>query len=258
MTEVTGDGEAVGLYLPGGEKKVFILKKGGIIHTRHGWVSHNDLIGLTFGSRIKLSTGREAVVFKPTLEEKVMELFDRKSQVIYPKDACVMIGMSGITDGSKVGEAGVGSGYLSAFLLDRIGERGEYVGYDTRKDMLETARRNLAKIFPYHRIRLVEKDVRMGVDERGFDAFFLDIPDPWKALGKLHSSLNPPSRIVVFTPTVNQVIKLAYYVSKEKGFILDRIITITVQEHEKAPAAIRPKMMQWIHTGYISLLIRIG
>ncbi len=89
-------------------KSLFQLRKGGK-YTKH--VSHNDL-----KARESVYVQADGVTFRrPTLDEYVL-LMDRIPAPTYPKDAQTMVAMMDIGEGSRVLEAGAGSGGLTLQL----------------------------------------------------------------------------------------------------------------------------------------------
>ncbi|MEM3142446.1 MAG: protein methyltransferase, partial [Zestosphaera sp.] len=66
--------------------KVVRVVKGKTLHTDRGYLNLDDLVGLEWGSKVRLSTGVTAYVLKPTLVDLMFKSFKRVTQVIYPKD----------------------------------------------------------------------------------------------------------------------------------------------------------------------------
>jgi len=205
---------------------------------------------LEWGTQITLSTGAKAYVLKPTLNDVLMTAFKRVTQVIYPKDISLMIFYSGIKQGSKVLESGVGTGFLTAALAWYVGNEGHIYGYEINEKYVEVARRNLELIGLADRVTIKNKDVTQNVDEAELDAAFLDIPNPWDALPQLNKALKPSATAVIFVPTVNQIIKTTQALLKE-GFIDVKVFETTLREYQPNPEALRPKTFYVTHTGYI-------
>ncbi len=256
MLERPDYGTPANILLPDKSVKTIIIEREGKTHTKYGIIHHDKLVELEWGGKVKTSTGATARIFKPTLQDIEMNLFRRKSQVIYPKDSMIMIMLSGIKEGSKVGEAGVGSGFLTAYILEKIGDKGTYRGYDIRSDMIKIATDNLKIVYPDREINITKKDIRKGIVDSNYDAFFLDMPDPWNAMEPLHKSLKNCGRIIVFVPTINQVIKVTRSVQDNKKYHVNSIIECLIREYQRDPEAIRADTIQVTHTGYIISLIK--
>ena len=81
-------------------------------HVKEG---HIDLSKIKkFGEKINSSNGTEFVVIEPTFFDLIKKT-KRGPQIILPKDAGTIISYSGIGAGSKVIDAGTGSGWMAAF-----------------------------------------------------------------------------------------------------------------------------------------------
>jgi tRNA (adenine57-N1/adenine58-N1)-methyltransferase len=244
------EGDVVLVYID--DKRRFIVKltRGRILGTDKGYLSHDDIIGLPHGSVVKTSSGVSAYLFKP-LRQDYIHGMARSTQIIYPKDAALMIYLSGIGCGSRVGEAGVGSGALSVAIASVICDSGRLYGYDISDSALKVARINLELAGLLHRVVLSKHDVREGLDVSPLDAFFLDIPDPWNAIKGVSSALAPSAPLLVYVPTVNQVEKTVLAL-RESGVFGDiHVYELLLREYSVEKDAVRPKTRMIGHTGYI-------
>ncbi len=205
---------------------------------------------MPWGSQTELSTGAVVKLLKP-LPHDYLQSFKRVTQVIYPKDLAFMVFISGIQPGSKVLEAGVGTGYLTATLARFVGDEGKVYGYEIREDFLRVAESNLRRANLLKRVELKLRDIREGIDERDLDAAFLDLPDPWETLNEVFKALKPSAPVVVFMPTANQVIKLLKVLSTRNDVVDLRVYDLTLREYQIDPEAFRPQNLGIVHTGYI-------
>lgn len=96
-------------------RRLFKLKEGG---TYRGCITHHNLI--TEGSDYIEGDGE--IFRRPTLNEYVV-LMNRVPAPTYPEDALTMVAMMDVNEGSKVLEAGSGSGGLSLYL-SKNGKQG--------------------------------------------------------------------------------------------------------------------------------------
>jgi tRNA (adenine57-N1/adenine58-N1)-methyltransferase len=250
------EGDRALLIFPDGNERIVLLKKGKSLITKYGVIKHEDILKGEWGSEVVTSTGFKVMIQKPTFDEIIYSQFSRKTQVIYEKDAALMIAESGIDEGFMVGESGVGSGFLTAHILRVIKNKEKYWGYEIREDMVEKAIENLKILGLDISDRIKVKDVRKGIEERGFHAFFLDLPEPWEALKSLHNSLLSFARVVVFVPSANQVIKtLSDEIVKQK-YHIHKVFEVISREYEKEGEALRPKFFQKMFSGYIMVFLR--
>jgi tRNA (adenine57-N1/adenine58-N1)-methyltransferase len=253
------EGDLVLVIVEGGERRreyMFRARRGAHYSTFAGPIPGSRLVGSPWGSALRLPRGR-AYLLPPTLRDLMMHSLERAGQVIYPKDLGYIAVAAGLKPGMRVVEAGVGSGYLTITLASVVGCEGRVIGYDIRRDALEAARSNLraAGLEACADLRL--GDVREGVPERGLDAAFLDLPDPWEAARALHPSLKPGAPLVAFVPTYNQVERLASEAPRA-GYALQEAVEILRREIEARPGATRPSVRMVAHTGFIVVLRRLA
>ncbi len=245
------------IVLPDGSKKgVVVNSVEGFIDTKYGRVYMKDLAKAEYGC-IKTTSGFEVRVLKPSIIDLIELFFERASQVIYPKDSSLMIALSGIKSGSIVGEAGTGSGFLTAMLAHTIYPGGRVYSFDVRSDMIKIARRNLELTGYSGIVDIYKHDIRTGIPVSGLEAFFLDMPDPWNALKHVYSSLKPGGSLLVFLPTVNQVSKILRALNEHGGFTGTRVMETQVRFYKCNPDALRPENIQVVHTGYIVFSRRV-
>ena len=247
---VVEKGEPVLVYID--RRRSRVVKAGsGVYGTDKGYIRLEDLVGAEYGTSLRTSAGAEARVMRPLLVDYLMRGFRRATQVIYPKDLGFIVLISGIGPGSRVLEAGVGTGFLTATLAHFVGDNGHVYGYEIREEFAKVAKKNLEMAGLSHRVTIKVRDVREGVDESGLDAAFLDLPDPWSALPAVKEALVPSSPVVVFLPTVNQVSKLLQAVKAGKYGVDVHVYELMMREYQPNPDALRPESFMVGHTGYI-------
>jgi len=243
-------GDLVTLYIDDRRKYVVKLVENGVVGLDKGFVKHDHIVGLKYGDMILTSRGAECYLLKP-LPQDYQHVIRRKTQIIYPKDASLMIYLSGLKPGSKVLEAGVGSGCLTISLAHIVGESGHVYGFDINPEHLEIARENLSKTNLLDRVSLELRDIREGVGLSDLDAVFYDLPDPWNALDTAYSVLKRGYPIIIYVPTINQVEKTVEAMREKKGFIDIHVYEVLLREYEVEKNAVRPKTIMIGHTGYI-------
>ena len=251
MSGVIGENDTVLIVID--EKRRFIVKvrRDGILGTDKGVVRLGDLIGKPYGSTIETSQGVKALVLKPLIHDYSL-LVQRATQIIYPKDAGFMIYLSGIKPGSRVGEAGVGSGALTIALASIVGSSGLVYGFDISMKNLEVARVNLEKAGVADWVRLLQHDVRNPIDiPEELDAFFLDIPDPWNAIPSIARILRTCGALLVYSPTINQVEKTVIALRRHGCFTDIHAYETLLREYRVEEGAVRPLTRMIGHTGYI-------
>ena len=243
------------------ERRVFLarLRRGGETGSDVGVVKHDDVIGAPCGAYVPVRGGRGgyAVALKPTLLDFLERGFERATQVIYPKDSALIAMLLGVGPGSRVVEVGTGSGFLTAVLAWLVGDEGRVYTYEVRRRALETAKRNLERLGVAHRVVFHEADARLGVEERGVDAFVVDAPDPWNLLDVAYEALRPGGVFAAYMPSVHQVHMLLEAVRGHGGYALPRLQEVLVRQWLVDPEALRPETTMVAHTGFILAARRV-
>ena len=230
---------------------IFKARRGGVQGSDKGVLYHDDIIGLKYGSRVKLSSGYEAEIHRPTLYDFLEIGFHRLSQVIYPKDQGLLVLLAGVKPGARIVEIGVGSGFTTAVLAQLVGEEGRIYAYEIREDMARVARRNLEKIGLLDRVVLKVKDARLGLEEENIDAVIVDVPDPWNVLDPAYKALKPSGTLTIFIPSLSQAPRLLSAIKNSGKFSEPRVFEIMAREYQASIDAFRPQTTMVGFTGLI-------
>lgn len=244
------DGDVLLLYLS--RRKTFLVKaeKGKAFHTHKGIVSFDNLIGREYGSRVTSSLGTEFIALHPMLSDYIFKS-TRRTQITYPKDAALIVMFSGIGPSSRVVEAGAGTGALTTALAHYVRPHGKVYSYELRGEFINTAMKNLQRAGLLTFVELKNKDVTMGIDEKEIDAVILDLASPWAVAEHAYTSLKPSGSIVSFSPTIDQVVKMAEALA-ENSFTDVRSYECLLREMQVVRGKTRPETLMTGHTGYIT------
>ena len=249
--DIVCEGCPVLLVIDERRRFIFQARRGAIQGSDKGVLRHDDILGKEYGSRVKLSSGIEAVILRPRLIDYMERGFRRKTQVIYPKDHGLIIMLLDLKPGMRVLEIGVGSGFTTAVLAQIVGNEGRVYSYEVRRDNIEIARKNLEKIGLADRVVLKHRDARLGIDEEAIDAAVVDMPDPWAVLRHLHRALRPSAGAVFFLPAVNQVQRLLLALGLHGGWVETSVYEVLLRGYEPRGDALRPYTTMIAHTGYL-------
>jgi tRNA (adenine57-N1/adenine58-N1)-methyltransferase len=213
-------------------------------------VKLRDVIGRRYGEKIKSSLGVDFTVLKPSIYDYVMK-FSRRTQIMYAKDMALILMFSGVGPGSRIVEAGTGTGALTSVLAHYVKPTGKVYSYEVRAEFLENAKRNLerAKVSDY--VELKNKDILKGVDEVDVDAVILDMATPWLAVPHISGALKGGGSFASFSPTIEQVIKTVEALELEGFTSIETIECITRRFQVKAGQT-RPETLMVGHTGYLT------
>jgi len=244
------DGDYVLLYLS--QRKTYLVKveAGKSFHTHKGFIKYDDLLGKEYGSMISSSLGVEFVALKPLLRDFIMKSV-RKTQITYPKDIALIVMFSGIGPGSRVVEAGTGTGALTTALAHFVKPKGKVYSYEIRGEFLETAEKNLKRACVIDFVELKNKDIIAGIDESDVDAVILDLATPWLIIPHAYTALKPCGTVVSFSPTIDQVVKTVEAL-KENGFIDIETVECLVRGMQVERGKTRPQTLMTGHTGYVT------
>jgi tRNA (adenine57-N1/adenine58-N1)-methyltransferase len=212
-------------------------------------VAHDDLIGLEWGARTRTHLGVPLLLLRPSTDDLVRNL-KRSTQIVYPKDAGYILLKMSIGPGCRVIEAGTGSGGLTLVLAQAVHPHGCVISYDSRRDRQQLARRNLQQLGLAEIVSFKERDIAEGFDERGVDALFLDLPNPWDYLGQAHVALTGGGFLGSILPTANQVISLTAALDNA-DFGLVEVEELLLRPYKTASARLRPEDRMTPHTGYL-------
>src|SRR5512133_950829 len=132
------------IYLDARRTYMIKVQSGQSFHTHKGFLKLDDLIGKEYGEPIKSSLGVTFTTLKPKLTDYMMKS-GRNTQIVYPKDAALIVMFSGIGPGSRVFESGTGTGSLTSALAHYVGPAGKVYTYELRPEFQKNAAKNLAR-----------------------------------------------------------------------------------------------------------------
>jgi len=250
LSQTISEGDSVLLYLD--RKRTYLVKveKGKSFHTHKGFIQLDELIGKEYGTRTASSMGVEFVALKPTLRDHVFKML-RRTQITYPKDIALIVMFSGVGPGSRVVEAGTGTGALTSALAFYVKPTGHVYSYEFRKEFIETALKNLERAGASEYVDVKNKDVTQEIDEEDVDAVVLDMATPWLVVPHACKALKGSGAFVSFSPTIDQVVKTVEAL-KESGFVDVQTIECIMRRMQTERGKTRPETLMTGHTGYIT------
>jgi tRNA (adenine57-N1/adenine58-N1)-methyltransferase len=226
------------------------VEAGKSFHTHKGYIKLDDLIEKEYGSAIISSLGFRFMALRPLLRDYVMKSA-RQTQITYPKDIALMIMFGGVGPGSRVVEAGTGTGALTMALAFYVKPRGRVYSYEIREEFLEIAKKNLKRAGLERTVELKSKDVTAGIDETGVDSVILDLATPWTVVPLANTALRPSGTIVCFSPTIDQIVNTTEALS-DSGFVDAETIECLMRGMQVERGKTRPQTLMTAHTGYIT------
>jgi tRNA (adenine57-N1/adenine58-N1)-methyltransferase len=226
------------------------MQAGQTFHTHKGYLKLDELIGKEYGEPIKSSLGIYFTTLKPILTDFIMKS-SRNTQIIYPKDAALIVMFSGIGPGSRVIESGTGTGSLTTALAHYVGSAGKVYTYELRPEFQKNAAKNLQRSGLISNVEMKSGDVTLGYEERDVDAVILDLAVPWLVVPHAYEALKPSGVLVSFSPTIDQVVKTTEAL-KENNFVFIETIECMMRAMQVERGKTRPQTLMTGHTGYIT------
>lgn len=236
----------------GQDRKQFIvrLRAGGQLQTHRGVVAHDELLGQPVGREVRSHMGYPFVVLEPSTFDLIHEL-KRTTQIMFPKDIAYVLMKLNVMPGSRVVEAGTGSGGLALALARAVGPDGRLYSYEARADILRLAQKNLEALGLASNVDFKLRDIGEGLDEQDVDALFLDLRQPSDYLEQAAASLKDGGFFGAILPTTNQVAELIYALEATRTFAHIEVEEILVRPYKAVPGRLRPTDRMIAHTGYL-------
>jgi tRNA (adenine57-N1/adenine58-N1)-methyltransferase catalytic subunit len=246
---VVSEGDLVELVGLGHKHFIVQMKSGAEFQTHRGVLKHDDLIGKSWGSQLFSHMGSPFFIFQPALADLLQDT-PRISQILYPKEIGFILVTMGIGPGMTIVEAGTGSGSLTTAFAYAVGDIGKVISYEKRTDMQSLAKNNLTRLGMEDRVEFKLRDIQEGFEEKGVDALFLDLPNPYDYITQVRNCLKPGGFFGSILPTTNQVTKLLTELRRNRFAFID-VLEIMLRYYKPEPDRLRPTDRMVAHTGYL-------
>eukprot|EP00933_Yihiella_yeosuensis_P057743 TRINITY_DN57782_c0_g1_i1.p1 TRINITY_DN57782_c0_g1~~TRINITY_DN57782_c0_g1_i1.p1 ORF type:complete len:355 (+),score=74.96 TRINITY_DN57782_c0_g1_i1:50-1066(+) len=207
------DGDFVILW--GGYASVFslVLNQGSITNNRFGNFYHDDIIGQSFGSKVRSRRGGAWLALLRPSAEMITQSLAHRTQIIYHADISMLRALLDVRPGRVICEAGTGSGSVSASLARALRPGGQLNTFEFHADRQKQAQADFEKYGVSDIVVSRHGDVCIdGFPEclnNSVHGVFLDLPAPWAAIPHVDKVLVPGGRICTFSPCIEQIDKTA-------------------------------------------------
>ena len=228
-------------------------------HTHKGWIVHDDLVGLPEGSVVSTSAGLKFTAFIPLLTDYVLSM-PRGATIVYPKDSAMIVGFADIYPGSRVLEAGVGSGALTLSLLRAVGPNGFVHSVERREEFAENAKSNIENYFggaPTNWSLDIGSVQEKDFDE-DFDRVILDMLAPWECVEMAAKVLRPGGVFMAYVATTTQLSATAEALKDDGHFTEPESFESMVRGWHHEGLAVRPQQRMIGHTGFLIFARRMA
>ncbi|KYH38308.1 MAG: tRNA(1-methyladenosine) methyltransferase-like methyltransferase [Candidatus Bathyarchaeota archaeon B23] len=248
--ELIEEGRDVLLYLDGRRTYLVKVRRGREFHTHKGFVKLGELIGKPYGCVIESNLGVRFYALTPLIRDRALKT-ERRTQVIYPKDMGFILLMADVGPGSRVVEAGTGSGALTLALANAVRPEGRVYSYEIRPEFQRLAINNVRRAGLDAYVEFKLGDITEGIEEKEVDAVILDMATPWLAVPHAHGALRGGGVFLSFSPTIEQVVKTVSAL-KRHPFVEVETYELILRRFIVEESRTRPETLMIGHTGYIT------
>jgi tRNA (adenine57-N1/adenine58-N1)-methyltransferase len=192
------------------------------------------------------------VLFDADFEDEFSNL-KRRAQTITHKDIGPIIAYTGINRESIIIDAGTGSGHLAGFL-GKIAKQVDT--FDVEEDHLEMARKNI-RILGLGNVKIDNKNIYdpENFEKEKYDAFTLDVPEPWRALATAQKVLKVGGHLAIYAPNINQIHQTI--TSLPENLLHEQTIEVIEREWSVKERVLRPVTKDFGHTAFLSFARKI-
>lgn len=247
MTHIA-TGDEVLLWSRDGPFRILRVEPGTARVPGLGVLNFDDLAGRSWGSVWKLAD-KEYHLLRPTLPDRVA-LIDRGAQIITPKDSARIVFECSLRAGSRIAEAGVGSGALTLSLANAVAPQGKVYAYDIREDHLRHGKKNVEAAGLAGAVEFKVGDVTKKIVETGLDAVVFDLPEPDQCVDTAWEALAPSGVFAAYSPLVSQVEKTVHAL-RAKGYLGIRALELLERPWTVGERGSRPETTMLGHTGFL-------
>ncbi len=242
-------GDTVLLVSKDRRQYVRTLTPGGALNTHLGNIPYTDLVGLPYGSAVRTHLDTLFYLLIPQVTDLIAH-GRHETAIIQPKDLGYIALRLGVRSGSRVVEAGTGSGALTVVLALLVGDSGRVYSYERKESLFDVARKNLTRAAALDRVSFTLRDIADGFDQTGVDALFLDVTNPYDYLSQAHHALAGSGVIAAIVPTINQLIELVGALYAGPWFMIE-VEELLLRKYKLTATRIRPDDEMVGHTGYL-------
>ncbi|HQI00513.1 MAG TPA: tRNA (adenine-N1)-methyltransferase [Deltaproteobacteria bacterium] len=230
-------------------RKVIDLSDSKLVGLPSGHIHSDELRKIPPGGSFEVRDKRYYIL-SCDMHDFILDGLKRNTQIVYPKDAGYILMKMDIAPGKRIGEAGTGSGALTAVFSRAIGDEGRLYTYEHDIGLVNHAISTLGLGDGDTNIVIHHRALEEGIDEQDLDAFFLDVREPWKVLKTVYDALKPSGHLGVLVPTTNQVSRMLQGLNLY-DILVTEVTEIFLRSYKHVPGRLRPLDRMVAHTGYL-------
>jgi tRNA (adenine57-N1/adenine58-N1)-methyltransferase len=227
-----------------------LVKEGEDLHTHGGVIKLADLKKVRYSGQVETHKGKKFTIMEPSIIDFI-EKMEKRAQIIYPKDSAMIIGLTGLSNGSKVVEAGTGVAGMTLMLSNAVKPDGQVYTYEIRPEHQKQARAHLEEAGLDKNVEMKLKNIYEGIDEKDVDAVLLDLPEPWEVIPHALKALKFGGYLVSYSPSIEQVKRFVTKLPKQ--FQDTKTFETILREWEISDQRCRPNTRMIGHTAFITI-----
>ncbi|MFZ5812272.1 MAG: tRNA (adenine-N1)-methyltransferase [Thermodesulfobacteriota bacterium] len=254
-------GDLILLVSPKGKQYLRKYDPQAKLHTQEGVLDLAQVRDAGYGGVIATHLGHPFRILRPSTYELIKGV-KRSTQIMYPKEIGYALLKLGIGPGTRVIEAGSGSGGMTLAMAYHVGDTGRVYTFERRPEFYELAGKNLEAAGLSHRVTRFNHDISQGFappdvtpgdpasDPSGADALFLDVRTPWDYLFQAAAVVCPGAPVGFLLPTTNQISDLLRGL-ENTPFADVEVLEILVRRYKPVADRLRPEDRMVAHTGFL-------
>jgi len=219
--------------------------------TKFGKVTKEQLNDAKDGDVIFSDHHEELTVYSPTFIDQYKNI-KRLAQIPLLKDIGYIIGELGLNRDSVVVEGGSGSGGVCCFLGNIV---KQIYSFDIEEEHIKIVIKNLESL-NIKNVDVKKASLYEPIEIKDADAFFLDVPEPWKAINTVAKALKISGFVVAYSPNLTQVSEFVNTLDQDKRFSIIKSVEIIEQRWDVFEKKCKPFSSKQ-HSGFITIARKI-
>ncbi len=221
------------------------------LQTKFGKVTAEQLKNAKDGDVIYSDHHEELTAYSPTFLDQYKNL-KRLAQIPLLKDIGYIIGEVGLGRDSIVIEGGSGSGGVCCFIANIV---KQIYSYDIEDEHIKIVKKNLENL-DLKNVEVKKGSLYEPIKEKDADVFFLDVPEPWKAIETVANALKISGFVIAYSPNLTQVSEFVNTMDQDKRFTIIKSVEIIEQKWDVFEKKCKPFSSKQ-HSGFITIARKI-
>jgi len=178
----------------------------------------------------------------------------RGPQVVLPKDAAALVGLTGVSGGWHCLDAGAGSGWLSGFIGNLVKPDGKVTSYERDERWFSVAKENIRFCGLEDTVKVKKGDIVRASELKKpncLDLITLDVKEPELVVPSAAKALKHGGFLAVFSPHIEQQKRAIEAMVKTNAFKIQTVETI--QRPWQVNDFTHPEISGLLHTCFLTV-----